>query len=400
MSAESMDGEIDMGENNTALAVRQESAIQVHWSNDREKLDLLKKTVAIGTTDSQFALFVAVCQRTGLDPFSRQIYAVMREDKKNGPKMTIQTGIDGFRLIAQRTGEYAGQTVPEWCDWDGKWHEVWLFDGPPAAARIGVYRKGFQFPVYGVCTYNSYCQKDYNGNPVNMWKKMPDVMLVKCSESNALRKAFPQELSTLYTSDEMGQASNGDAIPVEDTPVSRDMGYSQIASRNTVSTQNQNVIDAEVEPEITPEELEKRDRISAMKSFINDAEEYHGIVLGKGANTVKPAAELANAVLMRDPKTWPVTAEEWRTAARDLGEHLEHQKAKVIEKAKDTKSEPVTRVKHDTGNAGPLEASLNAVAAESPIERMRVGEPLSAAMDDYGRDEDENDPFAEEMNLG
>jgi len=179
-----------------------------------ERLTPLKDALGLDKlTVPEMQLFAMVAAHTGLDPFTRQIYAI-----KRGGKVTHQTGIDGYRSSAERTREYRGSGPAEFeacdCGDEGspKTH--------PRVARVEVFRaypEGIRSQV-GDARWHEL--KPEHRKPQgaydfldSMWWQMPFNQLAKCAEANGLRKAFPRVLGNVYIAEEMEQARVVDAEP-------------------------------------------------------------------------------------------------------------------------------------------------------------------------------------------
>ncbi len=173
----------------------------------QDQINLIKSQIAPKATDDELKLFLYQAKRTGLDPLARQIYAIHRWNSMlKREAMTVQTSIDGFRVIAERSGDYGGQDEP-----------VFLYENDILInCKVTVYRfRGeIRYPAaVGLAFWNEYVQIGKDSNPTAMWHKMPHTMLAKVAEALALRKAYPQDLSGLYTNDEMNQADQKEPEP-------------------------------------------------------------------------------------------------------------------------------------------------------------------------------------------
>ena len=175
------------------------------WTPDT--VALIKNTVAKGATDDELRLFAAVCARTKLDPFTKQIYLVKRYDSKavnaDGTKgadvAVIQVGIDGLRVIAERSGNHGGISTVEWCAADGKWVDLWVLPTQPFACRIIGHRVGWVNPVVVVVRWSAYPTQGF------MWAQRGPEQLAKCAEAQLLRLIAPNDLSGLYAPEEIGE---------------------------------------------------------------------------------------------------------------------------------------------------------------------------------------------------
>ncbi|MCX0246445.1 phage recombination protein Bet [Streptomyces drozdowiczii] len=190
-----------------SLAIRPD---QTQWTPDQAAV-LQQSGIDNQVAPAELSAFLHLCQRTRLDPFSRQIYLIGRWDNRQGRKVyTPQTSIDGYRVIAHRAAGDAvhslGYDDTLWCAKDGRWRDVWLDDEPPAAAKVTVIRNGQRFSA--VARHSEYVQTGKDGKPSGLWVKMPATMTAKCAEALALRMAFPHDLAGVYTAEEMAQSDN------------------------------------------------------------------------------------------------------------------------------------------------------------------------------------------------
>lgn len=171
---------------------RHAANVQEH-SFSREQIDLIQRTIAKGCSEDELRLFLMQCQRTGLDPFSRQIHAVKRWDSQQQREvMTIQTGIDGFRLIAERTGKYAGNDDPQYDSEEGV---------RPKKATVTVWKmvSGQRVPFTRSARWDEFVQTKKDGSPTKFWLKMPYLMLAKCftPDTEVLTDAGFQEFQSV-----------------------------------------------------------------------------------------------------------------------------------------------------------------------------------------------------------
>jgi hypothetical protein len=174
-------------------------------------------------SDGEIELFWHLSQKSGLDPFNREIYMIgrntevafyvkvnpddpnsqQRKEMRWVTKYTVQVAINGFRKrareIADAKGIKLGMSTPLWCGEDGVWREVWPEKNPPLASKFTVYRDGEPFTF--VAHFSEFSQTKSGGGLTAMWEKMQANQIRKCAEANAIQMAFPDELGGLILED-------------------------------------------------------------------------------------------------------------------------------------------------------------------------------------------------------
>lgn len=181
-----------------------------------EQIEHLRNFIAPGFTNDELAFFLAVAKQKGLDPFTRQVHAVKRKlrgQDESGKwvdgaitRVDVMTGIDGYRAIAARSGDYAPGDETVQMDSQGYM---------PLSATVSVRKlvHGQWLTFSATAYFDEYAakykdQKTGEWKLGEMWRKMPRRMITKCAEALALRKGWPEQLSDIYASEEMDRATS------------------------------------------------------------------------------------------------------------------------------------------------------------------------------------------------
>ena len=276
------------------------------------QVDLIKSQIAVGATNDELDLFLHVADKSGLDPLSKQIYFIKRSGK-----MTIQTAIDGFRSIADRTGQYISSEEPVFEE---------IGNNPvKATVTVGKIVQG----VEGKFTASARWSEYYPGKSQGfMWDKMPHTMLGKCAEALALRKAFPSQLSGLYTGDEMAQAGK-DGIPNQGRNINPKGGSKQLEESLKVEPTVEAIADA-VTPMVldipkvevpSPEDSNKFLETAQLLldegfAFCED-KEIHDNIINNLSDIKYETTEVNTEVLGNFAKTYPSNQEKFQNVAKE-----------------------------------------------------------------------------------
>lgn len=165
---------------------------QIEVTSDQTAI--ARNTVAKGLSDDEFAVYLYNCQRQGIHPLDGLLIPIVRNDNEaGGKKLTFVTTVDLLRSRAAETDVYAGSEDPVFE------HDA---EGKPISACVVVWKfvQGQKCSFAATARYAEYVPAE---KQAFMWKSKPHVMLGKCAEGLALRKAFPKELAGLYLAEEL-----------------------------------------------------------------------------------------------------------------------------------------------------------------------------------------------------
>ncbi len=170
---------------NTQIQKSQTSAISQFNETD---IDIIKNSVAKGTTDAELKYFLAVAASTGLNPFQKEIWCY-----KSGNDMLIFAGRDGFLSNAQKQKDFKGIRSAYVCATDKfkmnivSGHIEHEFTQADRGAIVGAYAIVKRDGMDAFISWADF--KEFNKG-YNAWKSNPGSMIKKVAEAHALKQAY------------------------------------------------------------------------------------------------------------------------------------------------------------------------------------------------------------------
>lgn len=153
-------------------------------------------------------VFAHACKEHGLSPFKKEIYLVKYSSKQGAQYHTI-VGIDGFRIRAARTGQFAGIDDPKYnLQSSGQYQtaaQVKTSGKLPISCTVTVYRviAGNRCPFTATCVFDEYYPAVAAGrSEFSKAATMPFNMIAKCAEAKALKMGFSDQLASLHIEEE------------------------------------------------------------------------------------------------------------------------------------------------------------------------------------------------------
>lgn len=177
-----------------------------------KQLDLIRRTVAKDCDPAEFDQFVHICKAVKLDPLRRQIYAfVFNKDKPQWRQMTVVTAIGGYRSIAERTGNYRPDEDDAKIEYSdaAKNPQTNPLGIVKAIVYVWKYSHGEWHRAAGSAHWDEYVplRDGAIDSKKTGWIKMPRIMIAKCAEAAALRKAWPDDFAGLEIEEEVDRRS-------------------------------------------------------------------------------------------------------------------------------------------------------------------------------------------------
>lgn len=201
-----------------------EVAFTVHGETVTLSPEIIKKYLVSGdpskVTEQELTMFLNMCKFQHLNPFLREAYLI----KYGNSPATMVTGKDVFVRRARASVDFDGyqagvivfnKNTGEVTEREGGW---WMSSeetllGGWAKVRI----KGIATPFYSAVSFNEYAGRDKEGNLNKQWREKPCTMIRKVALSQALREAFPDQNSGMYSPEEIAEAT---FMELDDNPVS------------------------------------------------------------------------------------------------------------------------------------------------------------------------------------